>query len=435
MKTFFSLRNLLLSLCLYCASSLSAFAVLTIDITQGVEGASPIAIVPFGWQGEGNVPQDMRQIITHDLARSGRFAPLPVENMPQRPSSVQQVDFPSWREVGSRHLVIGTLVQQGTQYKVTFQLFDVLRGEPLLSYSFSSQNNNLRRTAHRISDMIYKALSGEEGAFDSRIAFVTVAQNSQERKRIYRLQIADADGHGAQTMITSEEPIFSPAWSPDGRKLAYVSLENKRASVFVQDLASGRRDAVAQWQGLNTAPAWSPDGSRLALSLSKDGNSEIYLLNLLTRNLQRLTVNPAIDTEPAWSPDGRSLVFTSDRGGRPQIYRVASNGGTAQRVTFSGNYNARASYAPDGTRLVLINGSEQGFRIAVLDLRSGHLDILSQAGMDEDESPSFAPNGSLVVYASGTFLQVASVDGRVRQRIAVSGSAQIREPAWSPLNQ
>lgn len=424
------MRKFFLSLFLYCSTTVPAFAVLTIDITQGVEGALPIAIVPFGWQGSTAVPQDMAQIISSDLTRSGRFAPLSVQNMPQRPTMQSQIDFQSWRGVGSRHLVIGALQQQGAIYKVSFQLFDVLRGKSVLGYHFSAQTNNLRRTAHRISDMIYKALTGEAGAFDSHLAFVTVAGSG--KNRTYRLQMSDADGVGAQTMLTSEEPILSPAWSPDGRKLAYVSLENKRIAVFVQDIANGRREAVAQWPGLNSAPAWSPDGSRLALSLSKDGNSEIYVLNLSTRALQRLTLNPAIDTEPAWAPDGRSLVFTSDRGGRPQIYRVGSTGGAAQRVTFSGNYNARASYSPDGSRLVLINGSQQGYRIGVLDLRSKQMSILSQTNMDE--SPSFAPNGSLVIYASGNHLQAVSVDGRVRQRIAVSGSAEIREPDWSPLN-
>jgi len=425
------MRNFFIGLIFYISTTAPTFAVLTIDITQGVEGALPIAIVPFGWQGTTAMPQDIARIITSDLARSGRFAPLPVQNMPQRPTTQQQINFQNWRGVGSRHLVIGDVSQQGALYKVTFQLFDVLRGKPTLGYSFSAQNNNLRRTAHRISDMIYKTLTGEAGTFDSRIAFVTVTGSG--KNRTYRLQMADADGVDAQTMLTSQEPILSPAWSPDGRQLAYVSLENKRTSVFVQDLTSGRREAVAKWHGLNSAPAWSPDGSRLALSLSKDGNPEIYILNLATRRLLRLTVNPAIDTEPAWAPDGRSLVFTSDRGGRPQIYRVGSTGGSSQRVSFVGNYNARASYSPDGTRLVMINGSDQGFRIGVLDLRNGQMNILSQTNMDE--SPSFAPNGSLVIYAAGRHLQAVSVDGRVRQRIAVSGSAEIREPAWSPLNR
>ncbi len=423
-------QKLFLSLLLYLSTA-PAFAVLTIDITQGVEGALPIAIVPFGWQSSTAQTEDMAAIITNDLARSGRFAPLPVQSMPQRPTTQTHIDFTLWRELGTRHLVIGNVLQQGSLYQVSFQLFDILRSQSVIGYSFSAQPSNLRRTAHRISDMIYKALTGEIGAFDSRIAFVTVAGSG--KNRTYRLQMSDADGVGAQTMLTSQEPILSPAWSPDGRQLAYTSLENKRASVFVQDITTGRREAVAKWKGLNSAPAWSPDGRKLALTLSKDGNSEIYVLNLTTRALQRLTINPAIDTEPAWAPDGRSVIFTSDRGGRPQIYRVNSAGGNAQRITFSGTYNARASYSPDGQRLVMINGGQQGFRIAVLELASGQMNVLSQTSMDE--SPSFAPNGDLVIYASGRHLQAVSVDGRVRQRIAVSGNATIREPAWSPLNR
>ncbi len=424
------LFRLLFSLALLLGAS-PALAVLTIDITQGVEGALPIAIAPFGGQGQTpQPPEDMASIISADLARSGRFAPLAEMNMPQRPVTQEQIDFAAWRGVGSRHLVIGSMQQQGPLYQVAFQLFDVLRGSQVIGFSFTAQQGNLRRTAHRISDMIYQALTGEAGAFDSRIAFITVA--GAGKKRTYRLQVADADGVGAQIMLTSQEPILSPAWSPDGRKLAYVSLEDKRTRVFVQDIASGSRQIAAQWTGLNSAPAWSPDGSRLALSLSRDGNPEIYVLHLASGSLQRLTANPAIDTEPAWAPDGNSLVFTSDRGGRPQIYRLSATGGDAQRVSFSGNYNARASYSPDGTRLVMINGGDQGFRIGVLDLRNGQMNILSQTSMDE--SPSFAPNGSLVIYTSGQHLQAVSVDGRVRQRLAVTGDAEIREPSWSPLN-
>ena len=415
------------------AAAPAARAVLTIDITQGAEGALPIAVVPFGWPSEAQTkpPADVADIVRRDLYRSGRFAPLPVQSLPALPVVAAQINFDAWRMLGSRELVIGRVepAAENKSFRIEFELYDVLKGERLTGFTFSTEAAGVRRTAHQISDLIYQTLLGERGVFNTSIAYVTVGRKGNKRE--YRLQVADADGAGAQTILTSDEPILSSAWSPNAQSLAYVSFENKRTAVYIQDIRTGKRRQVAAWSGLNSAPAWAPDGNRLALTLSKDGNPEIYILNLNTRSLTRITDNPAIDTEPSWAPDGQSLVFTSDRGGSPQIYQVSSRGGQARRVTFQGNYNARARYAPDGKSLALLNGSQGAYRIGLLSLVTKQMRILTQTSLDE--SPDFAPNGGIIIYASGPQLAAVSVDGRVRQRIAVAGGVEVREPAWSPF--
>jgi TolB protein len=411
----------------------NASAVLTIRITQGAEGAQPIAIVPFG-TGGATLPEDIAAVVAADLARTGRFAPVPEADLPGRPQEGTQVDFRDWRRLGTENLVVGKVAPSGTgQYGVQFQLFDVFKGQQLAGYALDARNDTLRRVAHKIADIIYERLTGERGAFGTRVAYVTVTRGADGNRR-YTLEVADSDGHNPRSILDSRQPILSPAWSPDARKLAYVSFEEGRSVVYVQDLASGRRDRVAAFEGINSAPAWSPDGTRLALTLSRDGNPEIYVMELASRSLRRITDNPAIDTEASWSPDGSSLVFTSDRGGRPQIYRVSSTGGPARRVTFEGEYNARPAYSPDGRRLALVHGSRGGYRIALLDLETGALSTLTETRLDE--SPSFAPNGAMVIYASsggrGDSLEAVSIDGRVRQRLSAS-SGDVREPSWSPF--
>jgi TolB protein len=410
-----------------------AHAVLTIRITQGAEGAQPIAIVPFG-AGTATPPLDVAAVVAEDLARTGRFAPVPVADLPGRPQDGTQIDFRDWRRLGSENLVVGRVgLESAGQYGVQFQLFDVFKGQQLAGYAFSAREATLRRVAHKIADIIYERLTGERGAFATRVAYVTESRGPGGARR-YALEVADSDGHGPHTVLDSGQPILSPAWSPDGRSLAYVSFEEGRSVVYTQDLATGRRTKVADFEGINSAPAWSPDGQRLALTLSREGNPDIYIMDLPSRELRRLTDNPSIDTEASWAPDGQSLVFTSDRGGRPQIYRVASTGGPARRVTFEGDYNARARYSPDGKRLALVHGNRGRYRIAVLDLDTGALRVLTETRLDE--SPSFAPNGAMVIYASseggGGALDVVSVDGRVRQRLTAASGA-VREPAWSPF--
>jgi TolB protein len=426
------------SILVLCSSwPASAQAVLTIKITQGVEGAQPIAIVPFAHQSAAEAippPEDVAQIVANDLTRSGRFAPLPFGDLPSRPTDASAINFSDFRLLGMPNLVTGRVerIADG-RFKVQFRLFDVFRGAQLTGYELDTGPTELRRIAHQISDIIYERLTGERGAFDTRIAYVT-----EDRKSLkvsdYALNVADSDGVNSHVVLESKKPILSPAWSPDGRQLTYVSFEGDRPRIFSQDLASGNRQLITAFPGLNSAPSWSPDGKKMALTLSKDGNPEVYVLDMGTRRLRRLTSSGAIDTEPAWSPDGKSLIFTSDRGGTPQIYRVPATGGRPERVTFEGKYNARATFSPDGSLLAFVHGNKGTFRIAVLDLENDALRILTNTTLDE--SPTFAPNGSMILYATtgaaGGTLAAVSTDGRVRQQLEVQ-QGDVREPAWSPF--
>jgi TolB protein len=412
----------------------TSHATLTIKITQGLEGAQPIAIVPFGLQqGSQQPPQDIARIIANDLTRSARFSPLPVGDLPSRPSTASAVNFSDFRILGTPNLVIGKVNRLANgRFKVEFRLFDVFRGAQLTGYELDARPDELRRIAHQMSDIIYEALTGERGAFDTRIAYVTELRTGGTSK--YALNVADSDGFNPQVVLESKAPIVSPAWSPNGRHLAYVSFEGDRPRIFSQNLSTGTRQVIAAFPGLNGAPAWSPNGKQMAMTLSKDGNAEIYVMDIDSRRLRRLTVGGAIDTEPAWAPDGKSLVFTSDRGGTPQIYRISATGGRATRLTFEGKYNSRATFAPDGKSLALVHGSKGTFRTAVLDLENKALLVLTKTTLDE--SPSFAPNGSMILYATsdagGGTLAGVSTDGRVRQELATQ-QGDVREPAWSPF--
>jgi TolB protein len=411
-------------------------AVLTIKITQGIEGAQPIAIVPFGLQpGAQPPPQNIAQIISNDLTRSGRFSPLPMSDLPSRPSDASAVNFSDFRILGMPNLVIGKVKPLANgRFGVEFRLFDVFRGTQIRGYELDAAPGELRRIAHQVSDIIYEALTGERGAFDTRIAYITELKSGGISQ--YALKVADSDGFNPQVVLESKSPIVSPAWSPDGRQLAYVSFEGNRPRIFTQNLAVGTRQVIAAFPGLNGAPAWSPDGKSMAMTLSKDGNPEVYVMDVATRRLRRLTVSAAIDTEPAWAPDGKSLVLTSDRGGTPQVYRVSATGGRATRLTFEGKYNSRATFSPDGKSLALVHGNKGTFRTAVLDLENKALRVLTKTTLDE--SPSFAPNGSMILYATtdagGGTLAGVSTDGRVRQELATQ-QGDVREPAWSPFRQ
>ncbi len=406
---------------------------LNIRITQGLEGAQPIAIVPFG-QGAEPPPSDIARIVASDLASSGLFTPIPASDLPGSPHVAEDIDFNDWRLLGTANLVIGQVESPSAgRYAVEFRLFDVFKASQTLGYRFEGGGSELRSIAHRISDLLFEHLTGLRGAFNTRIAYVTETPGADGRPR-YSLNVADSDGANWKPVLDSRQPIISPAWSPDARQLAYVSLENRQSQIYVQDLASGERRRVATFPGLNGAPAWSPDGNQLAMTLSKDGNPEIYALHLATNRLRRLTQSVSIDTEPAWSPDGQSLVFTSDRSGKPQIYQMPAAGGRATRLTFEGDYNARASYSPDGKRLALVHADRGAFRIATLDLDGNTLLVLSDGQLDE--SPSFAPNGSMILYATsdseGASLAAVSADGRFKQRLATR-QGRVREPAWSPF--
>lgn len=416
--------------------SFGAQAVLTIEITRGVEIGTPIAIVPFGWEGQAAPAQNISDVIEADLARSGRFAVLPRKDFISLPHEDKDVVFKDWRILKAEALVIGSVrLSAPGKYQVQFRLYDVFKGSQIAGFRYTVGAGMLRSVAHQISDIIYEKITGEPGAFNTRIAYVTL-EAPPGVKPVYKLQVADSDGFNPQTVVRSPESLMSPAWSPDGKRLAYVSFEDKRSKVYIQNMTDGRRELVAEFTGINGAPAWSPDGRSLALTLSRDGNAEIYVMQLDTRVLRRLTSDPAIDTEAAWSPDGRDIVFTSDRAGTPQIYRMSASGGPAERLTFEGDYNARASYAADGKSITFISRSRGGFRVAVLQLDNRTAQVLTETSLDE--SPSFAPNGRMIIYATEVrgrgVLASVSADGRVRQLFKLE-EGDVREPAWSPYNR
>ena len=431
-------RWLLFLVALSAGWSVPAWSALRIEITQGLESATPIAVARFGQSGSGPAPpESISTIIAADLARSGRFAPL--QELPQHPVRKEDVRWSDWRRLRVGSLVIGSIGQtlRGgvREYEVEFRLFDTFSVSQLAGQRFPGvRPDQLRWLAHQISDEIYYALTGEKGAFATRIAYVTETAG-QEGEVAYALNVADSDGGNPVVLRTSPDPIMSPAWSPDGRWLAYVSFEGGSSRIMVQELATGLRREVTAFPGINGAPAFSPDGRRLALTLSRDGSPDIYVLTLASGELRRLTSGPEIDTEPAWSPDGRTLIFTSDRsGGRPQLFRIsAAGGGAAERLTFDGRYNARAAFSPDGSRLAFVHESDGEYRIAVMGIGDEKIEVLTTGRLDE--SPTFAPNGRLILYATTergrSALAAVSIDGRFRQRLSIDETG-VRDPAWSP---
>lgn len=413
-----------------------ASAQLEIDITQGVAAGIPIAIVPFQYQGSEPPPHEVSDVVESDLQRSGRFDTIDRENFLSRPYDHQGVKFKDWRLIKAEALVVGRVIRMESDlYRVEFRLFDVFKERQLGGFRYEVNGNNLRKIAHQIADYVYEELLGEPGAFDTRIAYVTLQENADERT--YLLRVADSDGFNPRTILKSDEPILSPAWSPDGGKLAYVSFEEGRSMVYVQQLSDASRQQVAAYKGVNGAPAWSPDGRTLAFTSSRDGNPEIYLLDIQSGSTTRLTRHHGIDTEASWSPDGRHLVFTSDRAGRPQIYRIGRDGTGVERLTFEGRYNARASYDPNGERLTLVTNQGSGFQIATFYLEGQGMQVLTDE-TSLDESPSFAPNGAMILYATRQgdrgVLAAVSSDGRVKQTLRFQ-QGDVREPAWSPYNQ
>ena len=413
----------------------AAHAVIKIRITKSTEAKVPIAIVPFGWQHGGqSLPVDVAAIVADDLARSGLFEPVPFESLPSKPARHDEIDFKDWRLLGTGSLVIGNVTPAlDGGYVVEFQLYDVLRSKQVAGFQLTAGEQAMRRVAHRIADRIYKQLTGVRGAFDTRVAYVTEVAGADGKAR-YALAVADVDGHNEHVILDSAQPVMSPSWSPDGKKLAYVSFESDQPRIFIQEIATGDREGITSFPGINGAPAFSPDGRHLAMTLSKDGNPEIYVMDLQAGRFRRITRNAAIDTEPSWSPDGRSLAFTSDRGGKPQIYRVVVEGGRPERLTFEGSYNARPVYSPDGAKLALVHRDDGRYRIGLLDLENGALQVLTDSELDE--SPSFAPNGRMILYATsdgaGSVLAAVSQDGRMHQQLAVQ-TGGVREPAWSPF--
>ena len=413
-----------------------AHAELDIVITEGIK-RRPVAIVPFGWEGGGGtVPLDVAEVISSDLTRSGRFAPTPVENMLQTPTSGVQVDFDDWSILGVEAVVVGRLTQNGENaYTLQFELFDVYGRKRLIGYRMPASRGTMRRAAHRAADMIYEELTGIKGVFDTKVAYVTAEQRGNDR--LYSLYVADQDGENEFKIMEDDNPIMSPARSPDSRQLAYVSFDGNRSSIRVQTLRTGNFIEVSRKPGINGAPAFSPDGSQLVVTLGGvDGNLDIYVLDINSRATRRLTTHRAIDTEGSWSPDGRYIYFTSDRSGGPQVYRVAVNGGSPERVTFEGSYNARPRLSPDGSKLAMVHLDRGNYRIAVMDLDRKDLLVLSTG--QQDESPSFAPNSDTLIYATrqggNGVLESVTADGLIRQRLT-SGRADVREPVWSPFQR
>jgi len=412
--------------------ALPGHAQLRLDITQGVRDAVPIAVVPFGGQAEG-VATDVAAVVANDLRMSGRFDPLERRDMVTRPTAGEEIRFEDWRLLRSDFIVVGRVESDASGLGVHFELHNVRTGALLLAQRLPTSERGLRDAAHRVADRVFERLTGIPGAFSTRIAYVAVEGRPPAQR--YRLVVADADGYDPRTIAESAEPLMSPAWSPDSRNIAYVSFEGRSSAVYVQRLATGERTRVSARAGVNGAPAWSPDGRRLALTLSRDGNLDVYTLELDTQTLSRVTTDDAIDTEPEWSRDGRSLYFTSDRSGSAQVYRVALDGGRqAERVTFTNGYNARPRLSPDGKELALVTLDRGGYRIGVMDIASRNLRVLTRSR--QDESPSFAPNGALLIYATREggrgALAIASADGAFQQRLS-SEQGDVRDPAWSPF--
>jgi TolB protein len=414
----------------------TAYAQLTVQITQGVADPIPVAVVPFGWSSAGAAPYDVAATVAADLQRSGRFDALQRTAMLEFPHRATEVDPADWRLLKVDYVVVGQLVPlPDGRVEVQYELVNALTGQRLLGQAIPAGRDSLKLASHRVSDAVFEKILGMRGAFATRIAYVAVAGPIKARR--YRLLVADSDGANPRVVLQSSEPLMSPAWSPDGASLAYVSFEGGVSSVFLQQLATGQRARVSARSGINGAPAFSPDGRRMALALSRrDGNVDVYLLTLATQQLTRLTDSPAIDTEPAWSVDGSQVYFTSDRGGGPQVYRVTASGGAAQRVTFEGSYNARPRLAPDGKSIAVVTLDRGAYRIATFDLERRGTRVLTSGR--QDESPSFAPNGAMLIYATRDgrrgVLATVSVDGNVQQRLA-SGEGDVREPAWSPYLQ
>lgn len=407
---------------LLCLFALPGRAAMTIEIVGGAANKIPVAILPFAVKADGQLnPSD---VLTSDLGRSGYFRLLDTRDVVS-PANPQALSMPFWMGKGADAVVMGQVIPVANGLvEVRFWLYDVVRKTQLTALAYTTTVQGLRGVAHKIADVVHEKLLGEPGPYSGRIAYIL------KRSGRYELQVADADSQNAVTVAASPEPIISPAWSPDGKKLAYVSFEDKKPVVYVQNLADGSRRAVAKFRGSNSAPAWSPDGRKLAVTLSKDDTSQIYLLDLQTGALSRVTRGGALDTEAVFSRDGNWLYFTSDRGGSPQIYKASLANGDVKRVTFEGGYNVSPALSPDGKTLAFVHRRDGHFHVAAMELATGQMQVLTDTL--HDESPSFAPNGRLLLYATLVnkrgVLATVSIDGKVSQRLSQSGD--LREPAW-----
>ncbi len=425
------IRYILLGLVLVVGSAQAADPLV---ISSGSDRAIPIAVVPFGWQGGQPLPEDLANIVSDDMRNSGVFSPIPRQNMLSQPSQASEVIFRDWKALGANYVLVGNVVPNGGRLQISYALFNVSTEQQVLTGNVGGSTDQLRDMAHFISDQAYEKLTGVKGAFSTRILYVTAERFSATNTR-YTLQRADYDGARAVTLLQSREPILSPRFAPDGKRIAYVSFEQQRPRIFMQYIDTGRREQLTNFEGLNGAPAFSPDGNRLAFVLSKDGNPEIYVMDLGSRAIRRVTNDSAIDTEPFWGKDGQTIYFTSDRSGKPQIYKTSVSGGGAERVTFVGNYNANPKLSADEKTLVMVHRQEgfTNFQIAAQDLQRGSVRVLSNTSLND--SPTVAPNGTMLIYATRQqdrgVLMLVSINGRVRIPIPTA-QGDVREPSWSP---
>ena len=413
-----------------------ARAEFVVEITRGQAEAIPIAVVPFSTAADAAASFDVAQLVSDDLARSGRFKTMDRRDIFDEPHTGAAIAFDDWRRLNNDYIVVGQMSAEGPDhFNIVFELYNVLTRQRLLGYQIGTNRAGLRLASHQVADMVFEKIIGVRGAFATRIAYISVLGSLPNKS--YRLVVADADGENPHVVMQSNEPLMSPAWSPDGLSLAYVSFEDRLPSVYVQTLKTGQRHRVSARAGVNQAPAWSPDGKKLALTLStRDGNLDIYVLDLATSALTRITDDPAIDTEPQWSKDGQSLYFTSDRAGVPQIYRIGlGKDDRPRRLTFQGNYNARPRLSPDESQLAFVTQEDGAYRIATMDLHArGDIQVLTKGRFDV--SPSYAPNGAVIIYATRDrgrgVLALVSADGRVQERLA-SSEGELQEPAWGPF--
>ncbi len=428
-------RFLLLMVLVSVTGSLHAKELLTIVINKGSDSPTSIAVVPFQWNPIKAPPIDVADVISENLKLSGLFSTLSSSDMITKPHSPEGIFPNDWKRLGVQYVVMGQVsFTQGssTSFDVRYFLYDV--GNQKLLFDATTSGRYLDRVANEVSDQIYKRLTGVNGFFSTKLVYITT-HTGPDGKLVYRLQQADANGRNVKTILTSADPILSPAWSPDGKKLAYVSFQDDKPNIYMQDRKTGKQTLISSFSGINGAPDFSPDGKKLALVLSKDGNPEIYILDLRTKQFQRMTHNFGIDTEPRWAPDGKSLIFTSNRGGSPQIYRLNLHDRKVTRLTFEGRYNARGQLTADGEHLVFVHQTvSKDFHIAAMNLATGLMHSLTKTELDE--SPSIAPNGSMIVYAtksgSDRVLRMVTIDGAIEMEVPAR-QGQLREPAWSPF--
>ncbi|MDG9930799.1 MULTISPECIES: Tol-Pal system beta propeller repeat protein TolB [Pseudomonas] len=420
---------------LCCAAGLAVADEKNILVTGGSDRAIPIAVVPFGWQGGTVLPEDLSTVIGNDLRNSGMYAPIPRQNMISLPTSAAEIIYRDWQALGAQYVMVGSIVPNGGRLQVQFALFNVTTQQQVVAGTVGGTPDQLRDMAHHIADQAFEKLTGIKGAFSTKMLYVTAERFGVNNTR-YTLQRSDYDGARGVTLLQSREPILSPRYAPDGRRIAYVSFEQRRPRIFLQHIDTGRREQLTNFEGLNGAPAFSPDGNRLAFVLSKDGNPEIYVMDLGSRQIQRVTNSGSIETEPFWGKDGQTLYFTSDRAGKPQIYKQSIHGGNAERVTFTGNYNANPKLSADEKTLVMIHRQDgfTNFKVAAQDLVTSRLRILSETSLDD--SPTVAPNGTMLIYATRQqgrgVLMLVSTNGRVRLPIPTA-QGDVREPSWSPF--